>query len=501
MGTLNSNGAGNDKPPRIGQRGGGSKSTVSLLALKGLFLAFLVLLLTQSFAINGLGVAKWNQWATWEIGSSAMVLKKIESDLGSGEKSPFGLGSWSLQGDGVFDRLPQLERRDDEPPTTNSFQPYISEIGGNGHFLSAVWRQTPCSSQSCLHGVTSFLFSITIVTLFVLLGRIASPGFVWAWLIGVGLSPWITMMGRNLFWSPWWWLLPVIAAALLSLSRSRSTRVLALLALWTTFFLRYYMTGYHEFLLVIVLAVSMCVLPALFPKDHPRQWRRSLRDAGHVLLAGLVTPIPVVMLHASILSTSMPEGLRRLWEHLVVRRSWGDAGDDINPIGVLWQYLWSDGSVNFLAFAIDRQGSLLTFALGPQSFVAATSVALIILIYRGIRREQALRRDLVLFSLGFASAGIWLIAARNYAYYHTAILSFVWYFLLVPSLLFIIGDFAWQLRIHLSRLAIQVSSNVRNLLWETDEEINATQHLVSSSDSIHYATISTQTFRRGTRDT
>jgi len=421
----------------------------TLLGGVGFFAFFIAL--TYSFLTNGFGVAPWNEWAVWEQGSDIMVLKRIEMDILNRDVSVLGLAAYEGDELSVLERLQPGNISNLAYTAPTEFIPYESEIGGQAHFLSFVWRDLGCSSISCLRAVNSTLAAATTLVLFLGFIRMGAVGLAVAWLISQFASPWITFGARNLFWSPWIYFLPAIAAIGLVLAKSRRSRLIAILAVFSAFAFKYVMTGYHEISAFIMLAAAMPVVHLLFaPNSSHNEIIRQLKNSVMVLIAGVVSFVIVLAFHAQLLTGNVMSGVNQIWVNAVLRRSYGDvlSADSTlsnpspqNPVGVLWRYMWSDWWTDLLGFGINRDGNILSWSLGSASFMFLTVLCVGVVLIRYIRKDKSWIRDSLLLIIGFSIPAFWLMGAKNYAAAHPHILFFPWYWFYIPVLLYVTVSF------------------------------------------------------------
>ncbi|NQV74312.1 hypothetical protein HQ496_14430 [bacterium] len=420
----------------------------SILKVMGLLLIYVAI--TYSFVTNGFGVAPWNEWAVWEQGSEVMVMKRIEVDLVNRETSALGLASYEGDELTVLERLAPENISDLRDSAPQTFTPYESEIGGQAHFWSVIWRDLGCSSISCLHAFNSALSAGAVLAMYLAFSLIGARALGVAWLISCSLSPWIAFGARNLFWSPWLYFLPAIASVGLVLARSRRSRLIAGLILFIVFVLKYLMTGYHEISAFVMLAAAMPIISILFRRGTKFNIKLQLWNSLIVIVSSLAAFMVVVSVHAKILTGDIPSGLVKIWTNTVLRRSYGQPEDfdavyseslTANPIHVLWRYMWPDWWTDLLSFSFNRNGNIFSVSLGSASFMVLTVACVAFVTIRISRGDQKWIRDAGLMVMGFAIAAVWLMGAKAYANNHIFILFFLWYWLYVPVLIFVFASF------------------------------------------------------------
>lgn len=398
-----------------------------------IFLALLTAALTYSYALDGFGVAPVVDWLNWQTDSEAIVVNRFLFDqLGAGQSNLGLIIEFSSDGKEVLT--------------------YNSMIGGYALVLSQIWSLVDLEGLSVLHLLQSVLMAFSVVVTFALIRRHVNHQFAWAWLAGMALSPWITLAGRNLYWSPWLWLLPTIFALLLATAATSRRRSLFGLSVLLAFAFKYWATGYELFTSITLLAASMPLIVWSFGPRASSELKRQLVNAMFICGASLASLVGALLLHAHLLAGNLGIGLGQIWREAVLRRTYGSPEDfepqylaslQATPIEVVWKYLYSDWSTNFLAIGWDRDGSVVQFAVGRLGFPLLTVLALLVVAVRVSYRHHSGVRDSVLLTCGFVVAASWFVAAKGHSYVHTHILFFLWYLLFVPALIFVVADF-WR---------------------------------------------------------
>ena len=424
-------------------------------------LSLIFLCLQLSFMTNFFGVAPDDRWQVWSPdGAEAMILKRVEVDILQRPVTSLGLAAYAGDEISVFKRLESqnLSYLSENAPET--FIGYRSEAGGYSRLLSFAWRNLGCSSVTCLQLVNTSLMSFCIIGLAVGMSLLGSSGLGWAFIASMSFSPWIAMIARNLFWSPWLYLLPALAVLGFLLSSRKVMRVIAAAAIPVSFFAKYWGSGYREFVTITVLAMTMPLIALLFEQKSQVTVRRRIFEIFLVGVSSLGGFVAALLVHAHWMSGAVGQGLRDIWEETVLRRTYGDPDNFIaayseslesNPILVIWQYIWPAWSTDLLSFSLNKSGSLIYLGLGSQAFAVLLIAALLTPIVRFIRHDKRWTEDALLLLFGLSSTVLWFLAARGYAYVHTHILFFVWYFLTLPVVLFIVLRYGFDMGKQLRR--------------------------------------------------
>ena len=410
------------------------------------WVAFVVLfvLLIPVFLVNAAGTAKPETFHSWERSSESLVLAKIESDRTSRAVDSYGLLRAQPDWNSPYSTI--------DSPTVGSdgakdYRSYLSQLGLTGYLYSALYQYTPCSSLTCLHLVSSVLFSLLLVFLVFLLGLITRRSFAVAFLLSMVASPWIVTMGRNLYWSPWLWLLPVCAAALFVLARKRSRRIAALALVFGAFILRF-ASGYEFITSMSLMAVAVPVLAFIFQDDFSRgPLIRAAKDALGVFAASLAAFVAVLLVHTSARGAgSISEGIRLVWQGDVLRRTYGSAEDftdaysaslNAGPLSILRKYLF-EWKTDFMTIG---SGAPFSISFGPLSLWILISICLLIVAFRFAAHDRLWVRDLALLVVTALIPVSWYVLGKSHSYIHTHINFVLWYLFFAGALIFVVYDY------------------------------------------------------------
>ena len=435
---------------------------VKLLRLVGIALLFLAV--CYSTLVNGFGAANWDEWDLWQIDSDAIVLNRVEADLAGRDEGKLGL----LREEGeeigkVHQRIGIIGFPDTPQSAAVKYVPYESMIGGQAHAISYIWRHTSCSTISCFHVVNSALFAVVAVAMFVGIASLGSRGLAWAWIVSVIASPWMAVAGRNLYWSPWLWFLPALAAIALTRARTIRWRSVAAAALFLAFAAKYLISGFEIFTSVTLLAAAMPLLAALMGGSNFGSWAR---QGWNVVIVGCASGLAFALalaFQAQLLAGSLAEGLKQIWVDAVLRRGYGNAEEfdpvyatslQSSPVDVVLRYVTPEWwwRTDLLAFSVDWDGDLFSVSLGGSMFFWLILLSGGIVLARAIQGDHLWIRDASLLVIGFCVAVSWFIAAKGHSFIHTHVLFVLWYFLFVPAMLFVISSFAWEKRHVIARM-------------------------------------------------
>jgi hypothetical protein len=339
----------------------------------------------------------------------------------------------------------QYQAYQDSLPFT-SFAPYLSQTGGQGMLFGVLDAVIPLSNADTLtlfHGLTSLLSALAVSLILLWIYREFGRAAGLAALITAVLAQWLTVFGRNLWWSIWAFYLPLVMV-LYYLQRAGGTANLRPLRYVAVVFLavlvKCFFNGYEY---ITTTLIAMVVPYVYFSLRDKTGWRKLtgglLISAGASVLAVLFSMAALCFQIAAVRGSFL-QGV----EHIVfslLRRSYADpqlfpadyaASLTASPLDVVFTYLKgiffdlnnylrapNDWIANFI-FQIRYLYLILLFA--------AASAALLILLKSksaaALRPAGAALVGALWFSL--LAPLSWLILFKAHSYVHTFMNNLVW---------------------------------------------------------------------------
>ncbi|TFD51773.1 hypothetical protein E3T43_15930 [Cryobacterium sp. Hh7] len=407
--------------------------------------ALLFIFLIPVFWMNALGTAEQQAFADWQADSSALVLTKIESSRVNASVDSYGLLVAHPDMFGPFTTIDNTDLVESDDVSTAYFD-YTSQLGLMGYFYDSAYT-AGCSSLNCLTLLSSTLFSLTLASLTFLIAATTCRSFAVIFLLSMALSPWITFAGRNLYWSPWTWLLPVCCAALFVLAKRRIYRVAALCLVFAAFCIRF-ASGYEFITSFILMAMSIPLLAAIFAAEPLRKMiRRATAESAAILGVSTLAFAVILTIHASVRGAgSVREGFATIWTKDILKRTYGSAADfppelaaslNANPFLVLQNYIFT-WTTDVLTVGI---GTPFEIVLGPKSLWVLLGLTAAVVVVRFHSGDSLYVRDLSLIIVTAAIPLSWFILAKGHSYVHTHINFVLWYLFFIAALCFVIFDF------------------------------------------------------------
>ena len=191
----------------------------SELARKIAIWAIPTLLLFFGFLFNLWHVAEQQWFATHQKDTEAHIMGRMVKSRQDGIFSAGGLNGWGTTKSTDVEWIPSTELG---PQYTaylyklsfDEFSPYMSQPGGQGIIFSLLDRLIPLSSQIKLWSFYVLTALLSAIALAAIIGWFYDEFGGWVAIFVTGsavLSQWLTVFGKNLWWSLWAFYLPMIA--------------------------------------------------------------------------------------------------------------------------------------------------------------------------------------------------------------------------------------------------------------------------------------------------
>jgi hypothetical protein len=426
----------------------GIRASISRFANRrrgSLFFLAAVAVLFAGLGFNAWGAAPPDEFdgyqSTWECFIIGRVLKTSrDGPLSAG-------GLTGLAGpDAVPPDLERPNNRFQYQAFTNalpfeSYTAYESQSGGQGMLfgvLNALAPLDPADRLAFFHGFTALLSAVFLALIFVwMYGEFGLLPAVTA-LVATAFSQWLTLFGRNLWWSLWAFYLPAIVVGR-HLSRVDWTRGLRLRSFAAVVFaavlVKCFFNGY-EF---ITAALIMLAVPLVYYSVRHRQGRRrllaGLSIAAAASAAAILLSAAVLCLQVSAVEGSFAKGA----EHIVttlLRRSYGDpsvfpadyaAGLTADPLDVVFTYLRGI-YLDFNYYHRPASDWIANFVFQFRYFylviLFAAATAILLLRPPSDRRTSAAVSAALWFSL--LAPLSWFVLFKAHSYVHTFLDNIVW---------------------------------------------------------------------------
>ena len=159
----------------------------------------------------------------------------------------------------------------------DEYSPYMSQTGGQGIIFSLLDRCLPLSPQIKLWSFYVLTALLTAIALTSIIGWFYEEFGGWVAIFVTGsavLSQWLTVFGKNLWWSLWAFYLPMIVVMyLLKRHRVPTNRQFIRfgILIFIAVFVKCFINGYEYITTTLVMMITPCIYYAILDKWNPHQ--------------------------------------------------------------------------------------------------------------------------------------------------------------------------------------------------------------------------------------
>ena len=290
-------------------------------------------LLFFGFFANTWRVADQNWFATHQKDTEAHVMGRMVKSRQDGIFSAGGLNGWGTAKSTDAEWIPSAELG---PQYTaylynlsfDKFSTYNSQPGGQGMVFSLLDRLIPLSPQTklTLFYILTALLSAGALTCIVGWFYEEFGGWVAICVIGSAvLSQWLTVFGKNLWWSLWAFYLPMIAV-MYYLKRHRVPADRQFTKFGIAVSIKCFINGYEYITTTLIMMLVPFVYYVILDKWSPRQCVKWTLAAG--IGSGVAIFLSFIMLCFQI--GAAKDGFMDGVEHIIWsfgKRTYGEAAD------------------------------------------------------------------------------------------------------------------------------------------------------------------------------
>jgi len=413
-----------------------------------------LLLLHLGFSSNTWRISEEARFLSHQQDSESLVLGRLVKSRQDGVSAAGGLTGAGIPNDIHRDWITSEQVSDQyaaylDGSRFDDYSPYLSQTGGQGMLLSLLDRILPLPPPETLelfHSLTSLLsaaaFRLIVVWFYLEFGLLTS-GVV---LSSVVFSLWLTLFGRNLFWSTWAYFVPMIGMMYYSRHADASGRmgrhhVLGLLG-FLLISIKCFINGY-EF---VTTTLIMMMVPLAY---HDLKRKASLLELAKRSASFLAGGLAAIAVNLFVLSLQIAHALQGSlsdgWRHILYslgKRTYG-IGDDYSEtvaasleasvLDVLRTYLTGVyvDTTHFveafrlyrLSFVLEREIEywqlIVLFALGSGYVVLSTRAA-------SAEGRQSRLALVVATWMSIAAPLSWYVIFKGHSYIHTHMNYILW---------------------------------------------------------------------------
>ena len=303
--------------------------------------ALSILLLFFGFFSNTWRVADQNWFATHQKDTEAHVMGRMVKSRQDGIFSAGGLNGWGTAKSTDAEWIPSTELG---PQYTaylyelsfEKFSTYNSQPGGQGMIFSLLDRCIPLSPQIKLWSFYVLTALLSAIALAAIIGWFYDEFGGWVAIFVIGsavLSQWLTVFGKNLWWSLWAFYLPMIVV-MYFLKRYKETLDRQLIrfgiVIFISVFIKCFINGFEYITTTLVMMMVPFVYYVILDKWSGRQCVKWTLAAG--LGSGVAIFFSLIMLCFQI--GAAKDGFMDGVEHVIWsfgKRTYGEA-EDFPPV-------------------------------------------------------------------------------------------------------------------------------------------------------------------------
>lgn len=407
-------------------------------------LLFLVstVLLFLGFDRNFLHLVPAEAFANFDKGSESLVIGRI---VWAGQHGFFADGALlgtgdaptPIIGDAEFDHQYKTYLADGEFQT---YMLYKSQSGGQAWLFSLLDTFSPFSASTNLRLFRIFTALITALTLAALVLWFDSQfGLVTALavLLTSLVSQWLTLYGRNLFYSVWDYFLPMVVALYL-LDRESRGRVLSETRFYLTvgllLFLKGFLSGYDFLLPPMGMVATALIYYALKDKWTLWHFTRRLLWTGLACALGIIGSFLVLAAQIGAVTGRFSDGLL----HIVNTMGRRTFGTPLDPTQSDFFAAGQHASLTEVVQNIARKTAVVAGIRFTEVFLLFAVVSVLVLLILWLRRaklgDTTKERALLITAwVSFASPLAWLLIFKAHAYYHPFTSAIIWH---MPTMFF-----------------------------------------------------------------
>lgn len=325
------------------------------------------------------------------------------------------------------------------------FDTYNSQTGGQALTFVLIDRISPFSNITNIKIfklltsiLTAFVFSLILLWFFENLGL----GTALITLILILFSQWITVFGRNLYWSLWSFYIPFITI-LTALSIENKNNFLSLRNLFSLVFLSVFVKCFYSGFEYITTTLIMLVTPFIYYAivdswGFKKLFKRIILTAFSSICA-IILSFLILIYQISCVKGNLLKGFEHIVE-VFLKRTYGNPNDPSELIRnslesripeVLEKY-WNGIAFDFNNIFINSsRETLLKIDFGELilSFAIFSGLSLILLKYSTTTANNS-KRNIALIATCWVSILAplsWFILFKSHSYIHTHMNYIVWY--------------------------------------------------------------------------
>jgi hypothetical protein len=407
-----------------------------------LFFIVSTTLLFLGFDRNFLHLVPAEAFANFDKGSESLVIGRIvwtqqRGFFSDGALLGTGDAPTPIIGDAEFDHQYKTYLVDGEFST---YTIYKSQSGGQGWFFSILDSISPFSASTNLRLFRAFTALLSALTIAALIAWFHSQfGLVVALtvLLTSLVSQWLTLYGRNLFYSVWDYFLPMAVALYLLDRESRGRVSTERVFYWTVgglLFLKGFLSGYDFLLPPMGMVATALLFYAIKDKWGLWKFTRRLLWTGLACTIGIIASFAVLAAQIGSVTGRFSDGVL----HIVNTMGRRTFGTPLDPSLSEFFLAGQQANVFDVILSIARKTAIVAGIRFTTVFaffaVVTVLAALILFLRRGSFGDTSKAWALLITTwVSFLSPLAWLTIFKAHAFYHPFTSAIVWH---MPTMFF-----------------------------------------------------------------
>lgn len=334
--------------------------------------------------------------------------------------------------DGAKFKTNDLERIELIPPSKDQLEllPYTSGFGLQGLISSMLINKAGFSLAS-LYKINSFLLSTIIMFIGIIFYKEVSRTFGLLFVISCFLSPWLTVIAKNLYWATYSWFLPVLFGFLFTIAKGKTKRIIYALLLFLSFLVKMLM-GFEYLTSIVIFSMSLAFFKIITNFDNKDLLCNSIKIFLLIFVISLLAFSFSLLVQSFYKADDFYEGLKLIL-YDAQKRTFGDAKNydivfseslNVSYIKVIKTYLFGWGQTNFLP---NVPGKLF-----PIILIINFCLLLFYSYY-----DYEIRVVLLFFCYLLLIPFSWYVLAKPHSYIHTHINFVLFYIGFIPYLIYV----------------------------------------------------------------
>lgn len=310
-----------------------------------------------------------------------------------------------------------------------SYAPYTSGFGLQGIISSFLVNKIHLSLKT-LYKINSILLAFSILFISIIFYKQVSKTFGIIFLITCFLSPWLTAIGRNLYWSAYSWFLPVILAFLITIVKNKFTFILIGILLFLSYFFKMLM-GYEFLSSIVIFSTSLAFFKFITNLNIGCLRGKYFRILLLIVGISIIAFITSLFLQAYYKADDLIEGLKLIL-YDAQKRTFGDAK---NYDSIFADSLNGDYLTVLKFYFLNWSTTDLIPGLSGQFFLIFIMVVFFLLCFYGIN-DYKIRICLGFYCYLLLVPVSWFLLAKPHSYIHTHINYVLFYLGFIPVLIY-----------------------------------------------------------------